>query len=48
MSEIQEVLGHKSFGMTLRYAHPSQPHLVSAVESLAGLTPNLRTLTNDA
>jgi hypothetical protein len=44
LREIQEVLGHKNFGMTLRYAHLSQPHLVSAVESLAGLTPDAATL----
>jgi integrase len=48
LREIQEVLGHKSFGMTLRYAHLSQPHLVSAVESLAGLTPDLHELDRRA
>lgn len=36
--EIQEVLGHKSFSMTLRYAHLSRTHLRKAVESLDGLT----------
>lgn len=35
----EEVFGHKSFSMTLRYAHPSPMHLRTAVESLAGLTP---------
>ena len=30
---------HKSFSMTLRYAHLSPAHLCMAVESLAGLTP---------
>ena len=39
LKEIQEVLGHKSFSMTLRYAHLSPMHLRTAVESLAGLTP---------
>ena len=39
LKEIQEVLGHKSFSMTLRYAHLSPAHLRMAVESLAGLTP---------
>ncbi len=39
LKEIQEVLGHKSFSMTLRYAHLSPAHLRTAVESLAGLTP---------
>jgi integrase len=38
LKEIQEVLGHKSFSMTLRYAHLSPMHLYTAVESLAGLT----------
>lgn len=38
LKEIQEVLGHKSFSMTLRYAHLSPMHLRTAVESLAGLT----------
>ena len=36
IKEIQEVLGHKSFAMTLRYAHLSPMHLRSAVESLDG------------
>lgn len=40
LKEIQEVLGHKSFSMTLRYAHLSPMHLRTAVESLNGLTPN--------
>lgn len=39
MKEIQEILGHKSFSMTLRYAHLSPMHLCTAVESLDGLTP---------
>ena len=38
LREIQEVLGHKSFSMTLRYAHLSPAHLRTAVESLDGLT----------
>jgi len=38
------VLGHKSFSMTLRYAHLSPMHLRTAVESLNGLTPTLSTL----
>lgn len=40
LKEVQEVLGHKSFSMTLRYAHLSPKHLRSAVESLNGLTPD--------
>ena len=39
LKEIQEVLGHKSFSMTLRYAHLSPMHLRTVVESLDGLTP---------
>ena len=38
LREIQEVLGHKSFSMTLRYTHLSPAHLRTAVESLNGLT----------
>jgi len=41
LKEIQEVLGHKSFAMTLRYAHLSPMHLRTAVESLDGLTPSI-------
>lgn len=39
LKEIQEILGHKSFSMTLRYAHLSPRHLRTALESLVGLTP---------
>jgi integrase len=44
LKEIQEVLGHKSFAMTLRYAHLSPMHLRTAVESLDGLMPSLVSL----
>jgi hypothetical protein len=44
LKEIQEILGHKSFSMTLRYAHLSPRHLRTAVESLAGLTPDAEAL----
>lgn len=44
LKEIQEILGHKFFSMTLRYAHLSPRHLRTAVESLAGLTPDAVTL----
>ena len=44
LKEIQEVLGHKSFSMTLRYAHLSPMHLQTAVESLNGLTADAATL----
>ena len=41
LKEIQEVLGHKSFSTTLRYAHLSPMHLRTAVESLDGLMPSI-------
>jgi hypothetical protein len=44
LKEIQEILVHKSFSMTLRYPHLSPRHLRTAVESLAGLTPDAATL----
>ena len=44
LKEIQEILGHKSFAMTLRYAHLSPRHLRTAVESFNGLTPDLHEL----
>ena len=48
LKEIQEVLGHKSFSMTLRYAHLSPMHLRTAVESLEGLTPTAASLNHRA
>ena len=39
LKEVQEILGHKSFSMTLRYAHLSQAHLRTAVSVLEGITP---------
>jgi len=39
LKDVQEVLEHKDFKMTLRYAHPSPAHLRAAVERLEGLTP---------
>lgn len=44
LKEIQEVLGHKSFAMTLRYAHLTPMHLRTAVESLDRLTPPIVSL----
>jgi integrase len=38
LKEVQEVLGHKDFKMTLRYAHLSPAHLRAAVDRLDGLT----------
>ena len=40
LKEIQEILGHKSFSMTLRYAHLCPRRLRTVVELLAGLTPD--------
>ena len=48
LKEIQEVLGHKSFSMTLRYAHLSPMHLRTAVEALQGLTPSIDKATQIA
>ena len=36
--EVQEILGHKTMTMTLRYAHLSQEHKKKAVTLLNGLT----------
>jgi len=36
--EVQEILGHKSLTMTVRYAHLSQEHKKKAVNLLNGLT----------
>ena len=38
LKEVQELLGHKSMTMTLRYAHLSQEHKKKAVNLLNGLT----------
>ncbi len=38
LREVQEVLGHRTFAMTLRYSHLSPAHLRSAVDRLDGLT----------
>ena len=35
---VQEILGHKTMTMTLRYAHLSQEHKKKAVNLLNGLT----------
>jgi integrase len=38
LKEVQEILGHRTFAMTLRYAHLSPAHLRGAVDRLDGLT----------
>jgi integrase len=42
LKEVQEVLGHKHFSMTVRYSHLSAAHKLAAVEALEGLTPAAR------
>jgi len=38
VKELQEILGHKTITMTMRYAHLSQEHKKKAVNLLNGLT----------
>jgi integrase len=38
LKQVQEILGHKTMAMTLRYAHLSQEHKKKAVSLLNGLT----------
>ena len=38
LKELQELLGHASLAMTMRYAHLAPEHLRTAVNRLAGLT----------
>jgi integrase len=38
LKELQELLGHASLTMTMRYAHRAPEHLRSAVSRLEGLT----------
>ena len=40
LKDVQELLGHKTIEMTLRYGHLSQPHKMKAVNLLNGLTGN--------
>jgi len=41
LKDLQEILGHKSLTMTMRYAHLSQEHKKKAVNLLNGLTASL-------
>jgi integrase len=38
LKDVQELLGHKTMTMTLRYAHLTQEHKKKAVNLLNGLT----------
>ena len=38
LKDVQELLGHKTMAMTLRYAHLTQEHKKAAVNLLNGLT----------
>jgi hypothetical protein len=38
LKELQELLGHASLAMTMRYAHLAPEHLRTAVNRLTGLT----------
>ena len=38
IKELQEILGHKTVAMTMRYAHLSQEHKKKAINRLNGLT----------
>jgi integrase len=40
LKEVQEILGHKTITMTMRYAHLSQEKKKQAVNLLSGLTGN--------
>lgn len=42
---VQELLGHKSIAMTVRYSHLSPTHTLAAVERLAQATPEVPTGT---
>jgi site-specific recombinase XerD len=42
---VQELLGHKSIAMTVRYSHLSPTHTLAAVERLAGTIPEAPTGT---
>ncbi len=51
LKDVQELLGHKSMSMTLRYSHLSQEHKKRAVDLLNGLTAlsrNRHDVKNDA
>ena len=41
MRAVQEILGHSTPHMTIRYAHLSRPHLRSEMEVLDSVIPSL-------
>jgi hypothetical protein len=43
LKELQELLGHASLAMTMRYAHLAPEHLRSAVSRLEGFTSSSQT-----
>ena len=48
LKEVQEILGHKTMTMTLRYAHLSQEHIKNAVNLLNDLTAPTENLSYDS
>ena len=42
LKDVQELLGHKTMSMTLRYSHLSQEHKKKAVNLLNGLTSSIK------
>jgi len=48
LKDLQEILGHATMTMTLRYAHLSQEHKKKAVNLLTGLTTPAATVTTMA
>jgi hypothetical protein len=45
LKELQELLGHASLAMTMRYAHLAPEHLRTAISRLEGLTNSRRAET---
>jgi integrase len=48
MRELQELLGHATLAMTMRYAHLAPEHLRTAVSRLAGLTSHAEVASDRA
>jgi hypothetical protein len=45
--QVQELLGHKTIGMTVRYAHLAPKHTLAAVERLDASTEGSTDTTTD-